>query len=175
MHSLKTIRALSEKATTRKTEQTPTGTIPVPDEDIIQRALAILESRYTTPGWQMDKADDARDFLRLILAQEPERECFVALFLDTRHRLIANETLFKGTVDGAAVHPRIVVQKSLAYNAAAVIFAHNHPSGIAEPSRADQQLTNRLVDALTMVDVRVLDHFVIGEGSAVSFAETGRI
>ncbi len=102
-----------------------------------------------------------------------EREVFVTLFLDNRHRLIRCEELFQGTLDGASVHPREVVKQALRHNAAAVIFAHNHPSGIAEPSRADQQLTMRLTDALGLVDVRVLDHIIIGEGEAVSLAERG--
>jgi DNA repair protein RadC len=177
MHSLDTIRAFSREHTQTPIQPDvvvdPTSTSS--DDTIIRQALAILESRYTTPDWHVEQADDARDYLRLKLAEEPERECFVALFLDTRHRVIANEILFKGTLDSAAVHPRVVVQKSLAYNAAAVIFAHNHPSGVAEPSRADQQLTNKLVEALALVDIRVLDHFVTGEGGAISFAETGRI
>ena len=97
------------------------------------------------------------------------------MFLDNRHRLIAYEELFHGTIDGASVHPREVVKSALRYNAAAVILAHNHPSGVAEPSQADQRITKRLQDALTLVDIRVLDHFVVGDGEPVSFAERGLI
>jgi DNA repair protein RadC len=100
-------------------------------------------------------------------------EVFACLFLDNRHRVIAFEELFCGTIDGASVHPREVVKRSLYHNAAAVILAHNHPSGVAEPSRADIGLTRRLCDALELVDTRVLDHVVIGDGTAVSFAERG--
>ena len=100
-------------------------------------------------------------------------EVFAVLFLDTRHRVIAFEVLFRGTVDGASVHPREVVRRALVHNAAAVIFAHNHPSGVAEPSRLDRAITDRLVDALSTVDVRVLDHLVVGDGETVSFAERG--
>ncbi len=100
-------------------------------------------------------------------------EVFVCLFLDTRHRIIRDEELFRGTLDGASVYPREVVKRALALNAAAVIFAHNHPSGVAEPSAADRSLTRRLVEALSLVEVRVLDHFVVGEGEPVSFAERG--
>lgn len=100
-------------------------------------------------------------------------EVFACLFLDNRHRVIAYETLFTGTINGASVHPREVVRRVLVHNAAALILAHNHPSGIAEPSQADRQLTQRLSDAMALIDVRILDHFVIGDGEAVSFAERG--
>jgi DNA repair protein RadC len=100
-------------------------------------------------------------------------EVFACLFLDNRHRVFAFEELFRGTIDGASVHPREVVKRALHHNAAALIFAHNHPSGIAEPSRADIVLTRRLADALALVDIRVLDHVVIGDDDGTSFAERG--
>ncbi len=100
-------------------------------------------------------------------------EVFAALFLDARHRVIAFEPLFRGTVDGASVHPREVVRQALVHNAAAVILAHNHPSGVAEPSFADRAVTERLEQALATVDVRVLDHLVVGDGETVSFVERG--
>ncbi|MFT5451181.1 MAG: DNA repair protein RadC [Enterobacterales bacterium] len=100
-------------------------------------------------------------------------EVFGVLFLDNAHRVIAFEELFHGTINGASVHPRVVLQRALAHNAAAVIFAHNHPSGVAEPSSADKQITDTLCQVLAVVDIRVLDHFVIGEAEAVSFAERG--
>ncbi len=100
-------------------------------------------------------------------------EVFGVLFLDNAHRVIAFEELFHGTINGASVYPRVVLQRALTHNAAAVIFAHNHPSGIAEPSTADRQITDTLCSVLLMVDIRVLDHFVIGESEAVSFAERG--
>lgn len=103
------------------------------------------------------------------------QEVFCALLLDNQHRLLTFLELFQGTIDGASVYPREVVKTVLAHNAAAVIFAHNHPSGIAEPSQADRSITERLSSALNLVDVRVLDHLVIGEGEAVSFAERGWI
>jgi len=102
-------------------------------------------------------------------------EVFACLYLDNRHRVIAFEELFRGTIDGASVHPREVVRATLKHNAAALIFAHNHPSGVAEPSDADRRLTQRLKDALALVDVRVLDHFVVGDGEVASFAERGWI
>ena len=100
-------------------------------------------------------------------------EVFAAVFLDNRHRVIAFEELFHGTVDGASVHPRVVARRALAHNAAALIACHNHPSGVAEPSLADRAITGRLRDALALVDVRLLDHFVVGDGEVVSFAERG--
>ncbi len=102
-------------------------------------------------------------------------EVFACLFLDNRHRIIHFEELFRGTINGASVHPREVVRQTLEHNAAAVIFAHNHPSGVAEPSEADRQLTRRLQAALELIDVRVLDHIVIGDGESVAFSERGWI
>ena len=101
------------------------------------------------------------------------REVFACMYLDNQHRLIKYEELFFGTIDGASVHPREVVKKVLHYNAAAVIFAHNHPSGLAEPSQADQRITNRLKAALQLIDVRVLDHMIVGDKEVLSFAERG--
>ena len=101
-------------------------------------------------------------------------EVFACLFLDNRHRLIAYEELFRGTIDGASVHPREVVRRTLSHNAAAVILAHNHPSGVAEPSQSDQAITEKLKQALNLIDVRVLDHFVVGD-EVVSMAERGLI
>ncbi|HAG93165.1 MAG: hypothetical protein CMK83_03395 [Pseudomonadales bacterium] len=100
-------------------------------------------------------------------------EVFACLFLDNQNRLIRFEELFNGTIDGASVYPREVVKRVLAVNAAAVIFAHNHPSGVAEPSHADRSITQRLQSALELVDVRVLDHFIVGDGEVVSMAERG--
>ena len=102
-------------------------------------------------------------------------EVFACLFLDNKHRMIQFEELFRGTLDGAAVYPREEVKQALAHNAAAVIFAHNHPSGLAEPSEADYQITQRLKVALELIDIRVLDHIVIGDGESVSFAELGKL
>ena len=102
-----------------------------------------------------------------------EHEVFAALFLDTRHRALGFEELFRGTVDGAEVHPREIVRRALSHNAAAVIVGHNHPSGCAEPSSADRAITARLKQALALVDVRLLDHFVVGDGPPVSLASRG--
>ena len=102
-------------------------------------------------------------------------EVFAALFLDNRHRVIAFEELFQGTVDGASVHPRVEARPALALNAAALVACNNHPSGVAEPSLADRAITGRLRDALALIDVRLVDHFVVGDAEVVSFAERGRL
>lgn len=101
------------------------------------------------------------------------REVFLCLFLDNQHRVIAQEELFFGTIDGSMVHPREVVRRSLHHNAAALIFAHNHPSGVAEPSQADISITRRLKNALALIDIRTLDHLVVGDGEVTSLAERG--
>lgn len=114
----------------------------------------------------------AAEMLRVWLRSEA-REVFAALFLDSRHRVIASEKMFFGTIDGSEVHPREVIRQALSHNAAAIILAHNHPSGVAEPSAADRQITRRLQDALALIDVRVLDHFIIAGSSTFSFAARG--
>ena len=113
-----------------------------------------------------------RDYLRLLLAARPY-EVFVGLFLDSQNRLLAADELFRGTLAQTSVYPREVVKAALAHNAAAMIFAHNHPSGLAEPSRADELLTQALKQALALVDIRTLDHFVVAGGRLTSFAERG--
>jgi DNA repair protein RadC len=113
-----------------------------------------------------------RDYLKTRLYHYPH-EVFACLFLDNRHRVIEYEELFRGTIDGASVHPREVVRRALQHNAAAVILAHNHPSGVSEPSQADTRITQRLREALALVDIRVLDHLIIGDGEPRSFAEMG--
>lgn len=142
------------------------------------QAVLELASRHLGEGLQRGDAISSpaamRDYLSARL-RDLSHEVFVCLFLDTRYRIIRDEELFRGTLDGASVYPREVVKRALSLNAAAVIFAHNHPSGVAEPSAADRAITRRLVDALALVEVRVLDHFVVGEGAPVSFAERGLI
>ncbi len=125
-------------------------------------------------GNALSNPQDTQRFLCAKLRDYPH-EVFACLFLDNRHRVIQFEELFFGTIDGASVHPREVVKRALHHNAAAVILAHNHPSGIAEPSRADRQITRRLHDALALVDIRMLDHFIVGDGQFTSFAERGLI
>ena len=123
-------------------------------------------------GSALSAPQTVRDYLRLTLHGRPH-EVFVAVFLDAQHRVVASEELFRGTLTQTSVYPREVVKRALHHNAAAVIFAHNHPSGVAEPSRADEALTIALKQALALVDVRVLDHFVIAGDGALSFAERG--
>lgn len=123
-------------------------------------------------GDALSNPQETRLFLSARLRDYPH-EVFACLFLDNRHRVIRFEELFVGTIDGASVHPREVVKRALHHNAAAVILAHNHPSGVADPSVADCQITRRLRDALGLVDIRLLDHFVVGDGELTSFAENG--
>jgi DNA repair protein RadC len=123
-------------------------------------------------GPAVGSAQATREFLLAQLRDRPY-EVFCCLHLDSRHRLISFEELFRGTLDSASVHPREVIRQVMAHNSAALILAHNHPSGVAEPSRADELITQRLRDSLALVDVRVLDHFVVGDGTCLSFAESG--
>lgn len=125
-------------------------------------------------GDALTSPEHTRRYLSAQLRHRP-REVFACLYLDNRHRVLDYEELFFGTVDGASVHPREVVRRCLAHNAAALIVAHNHPSGVAEPSRSDEQITRRLQQALELVDVRLLDHMVIGDGEIISLAERGLI
>ena len=140
---------------------------------VIQMALNILSERHNT-GEILTNPKDTANYLRLKLS-EYKNEVFCVLFLNTRHKIIAFEQLFQGTIDGAAVYPRVVAQRAMQHNASAVIFAHNHPSGVAEPSQADQSITRRLKEALSLIDVRVLDHIVVGIEGTTSFAEKGLI
>jgi len=123
-------------------------------------------------GEALTSSETTRAYLRAQLGHR-DHEVFACLFLDNRHRVIAFDELFRGTIDGASVYPREVVKAALRHNAAAVILAHNHPSGVAEPSAADTRLTERLRDALALVDIRLLDHIVVGEGEPISLAERG--
>lgn len=147
----------------------------VNDNTIIQVALDILEKRisYNTESPVLTSPQASKDYCKLKLA-EKESEVFAVIFLDTQHKVIAYEELFQGTINGASVHPREVVRKTLKHNAAALILVHNHPSGIAEPSSADKAITIRLQDALGLIDVKTLDHLVVGS-EVVSFAERGLI
>lgn len=117
-------------------------------------------------------AANVKNYLRLKL-EKKKKEVFLVLFLDNKHRLISAETMFSGTVDSCSVYPREVMKRALKVNASALIFAHNHPSGIAEPSMSDRIITKRLKDGLSLIDIRVLDHFIVGENEIVSFAERG--
>ncbi|HBC7422232.1 MAG: RadC family protein [Serratia proteamaculans] len=150
----------------------PMTELPLPTQRTIQRALALLEQHLRKPGESFTSPDAVRHWLRLQMAGL-EREVFMALYLDNQHRLIAHETLFTGTINHTQVHPREVVKSGLKHNCAAVIVAHCHPSGLAEPSKADRQVTARIQQALDLVDIRLLDHLVVGGMEVVSFAERG--
>lgn len=142
------------------------------EQQTVRTALTLLERQLREPGASFTSSHAVQDWLRLQLATL-EREEFTALFLDNQHRLIAHDTLFTGTINHTQVHPREVVKAALKHNAAAILVAHCHPSGIAEPSDADRRITKRLKQALDLVDIRLLDHLVVGGMDIVSFAERG--
>lgn len=141
------------------------------EDSIIQSAIEILETRIKQPHDYLTSPDNTRRFLKLKLFNL-DREVFSVIFLDNQNGVIAYKELFAGTIDGAAVYPREVVKSALLHNAAAVIFGHNHPSGNSSPSEADKHITKRLTDACGLVDIRVLDHLVVGSDIS-SFAELG--
>lgn len=141
------------------------------EEYYIRKALTIMESRHFTRE-QACGPEHMKDYLRLKL-HSLEREVFGIVYLNTRHGIIGMHELFFGTIDACTVHPREIVKEVLKRNASAVIAYHNHPSGDARPSQADQALTRRIVEALALIDVRLLDHFVVGSGTVESFAELG--
>ena len=144
----------------------------------ILKAAVELSRRHFGEALRLGPAlaapEATRAFLLAQLRDKPY-EVFCCLYLDNRHRLIAFEELFRGTIDRAGVHPREVLRQTLEHNAAAVMFAHNHPSGVLEPSQADELITRRLKEALALIDVRVLDHFIVGDGQCFSFCEHGLI
>lgn len=144
------------------------------DDDVIRMALAVLEHRFCLKRESLNCPEAVRAWLRLSLPSK-EREVFCCAFLDAQNRVIALEELFAGTLTQTSVYPREVVKAALHHNCAAVIFAHNHPSGLAEPSHADEVLTQALKQALALVDVKVLDHIIIAGSSELSFAERGLI
>lgn len=144
-------------------------------DEILEMASGIaLQALVSREDLQLDDPANVRDYLCNWLGNR-KAEVFACLFLDNRHRILAAEELFFGTIDGASVYPREVVRECLKHNAASVIFVHNHPSGVAEPSQADIRITTRLKDALHLIDVRVLDHFVVGTDALVSMAVRGML
>lgn len=144
---------------------------PVHKEELIDIALTIIE-RSMDRGTALSDPHATRQYLSLNLGAL-DHEVFCCLFLDNQHRIISFDRMFNGTIDGTAVYPREIVKSALKYNAAAVILTHNHPSGVAEPSNADQSITIKIREALSLVDVRVLDHLVVGGTHITSFAERG--
>lgn len=142
------------------------------DDDVIRMAVSILSHRFKLKRPSLNSPSAVRDYLKLTLSNK-EHEVFVCAFLDAQNRVIAVDELFRGTLTQTSVYPREVVKAALYHNAGAIIFAHNHPSGVAEPSYADETLTQALKQALALIDVRVLDHFIVADGSVLSFAERG--
>ena len=145
---------------------------PMTANQVLEKAAEILAGQFSREG-HINSPQATKDFLKVKLAGN-KREVFAILLLDSSHRLIAYRELFHGTIDSANVHPREIIQAVLEANAASVVLAHNHPSGCAEPSVADKRITTRITDALALIDVRVLDHIIVGE-TVVSFAEQGLI
>tara|TARA_R110002072_G_scaffold48207_1_gene131758 strand:- start:5813 stop:6250 length:438 start_codon:yes stop_codon:yes gene_type:complete len=143
------------------------------DDEIIQKAQKILRRRVRR-NTTLSSPTAVRDYFQLQLSGL-SHEVFCVVFLDSQHRILHFAELFTGTLDGAAVYPRRVVEESLNHQAAALIFCHNHPSGVSEPSAADRRITERLVSALALIDVRVLDHFIVSGSESYSFAESGLI
>lgn len=142
------------------------------DDAIIEMAQKIIERRFREKGNPLTSPEETRKFLQ-VQQHGQTREHFGAIFMDTRHHVLAYETLFSGTVDAAHVHPRIVVERALLLGAAAVIITHNHPSGNPEPSQADLAITRRLRDALSLIDIRLLDHLIAADEYVYSMAEHG--
>lgn len=145
----------------------------IPESTILSAAEDILRRRLERQGG-IRTPRDATDFLRVRIGHLPHEE-FHVVWLDTHHRVISTERLFNGTVDGTAVHPREVVRRALELNAAAAILAHNHPSGVAEPSASDRLITEELKSAFRLIGVRLLDHLVVSAGASVSLAERGHL
>ncbi|AIW98454.1 JAB domain-containing protein [Klebsiella pneumoniae] len=146
--------------------------LPLAAQRTVKRALTLLDRHLRETGVAFTSTQAARDWLKLKMAGL-EREEFMVLYLNQQNRLIAHETLFAGSISSTEVHPREVVKRALYFNAAAVILAHNHPSGDTTPSQADKTITQRLVQALQLVDIRVPDHLIVGGTQILSFAEHG--
>jgi len=167
------MEAKIEAFSTGLMRETDGAYLPVSDDIVISTALKLLAQRVAK-GSLLSSPNAVKNYLRLRFA-DLQHEVFCLLYLDNRNRLIACEDLFRGTIDGATVHPREVVKAALRHNAAGVLIAHNHPSGVAEPSQADELITRRLKTALDYVDIRVIDHLVVSAGEAVSMAERGTL
>jgi DNA repair protein RadC len=147
--------------------------LPLDEEEaVVRQAMALLARRMKRPGNVLTSPQDARDYLRLRL-EKMECEVFGVIWLDCRSRVLVCEELFRGTIDGASIHARELVKDACRYNAASAILYHNHPSGDATPSTADMRITQRIKDALALIDCRVMDHLIIGAGETSSMAERG--
>ena len=167
------IQPTPDSFTTGFVRETSAGYLPISDSEVIDMALRILAERVTQ-GPVMSSPRVVKDFLRLRFSGL-QHEVFCVLYLDKRHRLIACEDLFRGTVDGANVFPREIIKASLRHNAASILCAHNHPSNNPSPSQADELITTRIKAAVELLDLKLLDHLVVTAGETVSFAELGLI
>ncbi|EDS87840.1 JAB domain-containing protein [Burkholderia pseudomallei] len=148
------------------------STLTSAEHQLIHDAIAVLERRLFQRGPALTSPQNAIDYLRLTMTRE-DREVFTVIFLDTHHRVIAVEPLFYGGIDGAHISSRVILHRAILLNSTAIIVAHNHPSGETQPSPADQRLTAELAALLRLVDMRLLDHFIIGRGEPFSFAQAG--
>lgn len=148
------------------------STLTPSEQQLIQDAIAVMERRLFQRGPALTSPQAVINYLRLTLTRE-DREVFTVVFLDTHHRVIAVEPLFFGTIDGAHISARIILHRAMLLNSTAIFVAHNHPSGETQPSAADQRLTAELAALLRLIDMRLLDHFIIGQGEPFSFAQAG--
>ncbi|WP_369148846.1 JAB domain-containing protein [Burkholderia pseudomallei] len=148
------------------------STLTQSEHQLVQDAKAVLERRLFQRGPALTTPQDVIDYLRLTMTRE-DREVFTVVFLDTHHRVIAVEPLFFGTIGGAHISSLVILHRAILLNSTAIIVAHNHPSGETQPSAADQRLTAELAALLRLVDIRLLDHFIIGQGDPFSFAQAG--
>jgi DNA repair protein RadC len=144
------------------------------EKSVITKALNLVQERAATEGEFMTSPSQTFDYFRLFYAEKQEREHFALMLLDSQHKVLECSVIFSGTIDGASIYPREIVKAALVANAAAVIVAHNHPSGQPEPSTADKRITERIKSALALVDIRVLDHIIVGD-SCYSFAQSGEL
>jgi len=151
-----------------------TNTYTPAQQSVIAKALNLVQERAATEGEYMTSPRHTFDYFRLFYAGKQDREHFALMLLDSQHKVLDCSVIFSGTIDGASIYPREIVKAALYANAAAVILAHNHPSGQPEPSAADRRITERIKHALALVDIRVLDHIIVGD-SCYSFAESGEL
>lgn len=170
LFGLKVVRQKGNRVAEKPADYTAPNKLLVARE-LLRRAL---EESMADEAYSLNSPQAVKDYLRLHLGGR-EEEHFVALWLDAQHKLIAVDDLFRGTLTQTSVYPREVVKSGLKYNACCVIFAHNHPSGVAEPSSSDRMLTDALKQALSLVDIRVIDHMIVADNNIMSFAETGKI
>ena len=167
------IKQPADISSTDFVRQSQTGQVPVMDSEIVSAALGILAKRIAK-GSIIKNMEDAKKYLAVRFA-DLQHEVFAIVYLTNRHAVIACDEIFRGTIDGASVYPREVVKSALQYNAAAILIAHPHPSGICEPSHADEMITTRIREACALLDIRLIDHIVISGDRAVSFAELGML